>query len=76
LSINIFKREVPAANNTQCVTITKINWLVLFEEIIAVHTKPINIVSGQNAALLNVKEVTSGLKKLANGMINYPSILG
>jgi hypothetical protein len=38
---------------------TTINWLTLFEEIIAVynenHTKPINTLCGQNAEILIVK---------------------
>jgi hypothetical protein len=43
----IFKNSVRTAKKTQHFTITKINWLTLFLEIIAVcsenHTKPINI---------------------------------
>jgi hypothetical protein len=42
----IFKNSVRTAKKTQLFTITKINWLTLFKEIIAVysenHTKPIN----------------------------------
>jgi hypothetical protein len=32
----IFKNSVPAAKKTQLVNITKISWLMLFKEIIAV----------------------------------------
>jgi hypothetical protein len=43
----IFKNSVCTAKKTQHFTITKINWLTLFKEIIAVynenHTKHINI---------------------------------
>jgi hypothetical protein len=43
----IFKKSVRTAKKTPHFTITKINWLTLFEEIIAVyyenHTKPMNI---------------------------------
>jgi hypothetical protein len=42
----IFKNPAPASKKTQLFTITKINWLTLFKEIIAVYTenrtKPIN----------------------------------
>jgi hypothetical protein len=42
----IFKNSVRTAKKTQLFTITKINWLKLFKEIIAFysedHTKPIN----------------------------------
>jgi hypothetical protein len=44
---------------TQHFTITKINWLTLFKEIIAVYTenhkKPIITLCGQNAELLIIK---------------------
>jgi hypothetical protein len=44
--LNKFKNSVRTAKKTQHFTITKINWLTLFKEIIAVycenHTKPIN----------------------------------
>jgi hypothetical protein len=56
----IFKNPVRTAKKTQLFTITKINWLTLFKEIISVysvnHTKLINTLSGQNAELLNVKD--------------------
>jgi hypothetical protein len=43
----------------QRVSITKINWLTLFREIIAVYsennTKHINTLCGQNAVLLNAR---------------------
>jgi hypothetical protein len=55
----IFKNSVRAAKKTQLFTITKINWLTLFKEIIAVysekHTKPINTLFRQYTELLNVK---------------------
>jgi hypothetical protein len=42
----VFKNSVRTAKKTPSFTITKINWLTLFKEIIAVysenHTKPIN----------------------------------
>jgi hypothetical protein len=51
----IFKNSVRTAMKTQHFTITKINWLTMFNEIIAVysenHTRPII----QNAELLIVK---------------------
>jgi hypothetical protein len=51
----LFKTPVRTSKRTPHFTITKINWLMLFKEIIAVysqnHAKPINI----NAALLTVK---------------------
>jgi uracil DNA glycosylase len=53
------KNSVRTAKKTPHFTITKINWLTLFKEIIAVysenHTKHINTTWGQNAELLNVK---------------------
>jgi hypothetical protein len=62
----IFKNSVRTAKKTQNFTITKINWLTLFKEIIAVysdnHTKPIN----KNVELLIVK---------AAGTCNYHSAL-
>jgi hypothetical protein len=55
----IFKNSVRTAKKTQLFTITKINWLTLFKEIIAVYsennTKHINTLCGQNAELLIVK---------------------
>jgi hypothetical protein len=54
-----FKNSVRTAKKTQHFTITKINWLTLFEEIIAVycenHKKSINTFHGQNEELLIVK---------------------
>jgi hypothetical protein len=55
----IYKNSVRTAKKTQHFTITKINWLTLFKEIIAVYTenhmKHINTLCGQNSELLNVK---------------------
>jgi hypothetical protein len=55
----MYKNSVRTAKKTQHFTITKINWFMLFKEIIAVHsenhTKHINTHYGQNAELLNVK---------------------
>jgi hypothetical protein len=52
---NNYKNSVRTAKKTQHFTITKINWLTLFKEIIAVysenHTKPINTHCGQNREL-------------------------
>jgi hypothetical protein len=57
--LNIYEDSVRTAKKTQHFTITKINWLMLLKEIIAVHaenhTKPRNTQCGQNAELLNVK---------------------
>jgi hypothetical protein len=55
----IFKNSVRTAKKTLHFTITKINWLTLFKEIIAVysenHMKPIHIFCMQNAELLIIK---------------------
>jgi hypothetical protein len=62
----IFKYSVRTAKKTQPITITKISWLMLFKEIIAVysenHVKPINTLCEQNSELLIVK---------AGGTYNY-----
>jgi hypothetical protein len=54
----IIKNPVLTAKKTQLVIVTKINWLTLFEEIIAASSesniKPINTFYGQNRSL-NVK---------------------
>jgi hypothetical protein len=54
----MFKNSVCTAKKTQHFTITKINWLTLFKEIIPVytenHTKPINTL-WKNAELLIIK---------------------
>jgi lipoate-protein ligase B len=66
----IFENSVRTAKKTQHFTITKINWLTLFKEIIAVytenHTKHINKLCGKNAELLNVK---------AGGKVSYHCVL-
>jgi hypothetical protein len=58
------------SRETQRISMTTINWLTLFWEIIAVlcknHMKPTNTLSGQNAELLNVK---------AGGTHNYHRFL-
>jgi hypothetical protein len=54
----LFKNSVRTAKKTQHFAITKINWLTLFKEIIAVYTADhttINTLCGKNAELLNVK---------------------
>jgi hypothetical protein len=55
----IFKNSVRTAKKTLHVTITKINWLILFKEIIDVYsenpTKHVNTRYGHNAGLLIVK---------------------
>jgi hypothetical protein len=55
----IFKNSVPTSKKTQRVSIIKINWLMLFREIIAVysenHMESINTLCEQNVELLNVK---------------------
>jgi hypothetical protein len=52
----MFNNSVPTLEKTQHVSITKINLLKLFKEIITVyseiHTKPINTLRGQIAELL------------------------
>jgi uracil DNA glycosylase len=60
--------SVRTAKETQRFSTKEISWLTLFEEVIAVysenHTKPINILCGQNAKLLIIKAsgtVTTGL---------------
>jgi hypothetical protein len=54
----IFKNSVRTAKKTQHFSITKVSWLILFREIIAVYSennaKPINTLCGHNAELLNV----------------------
>jgi hypothetical protein len=61
----LFKNSVRTSKRTPYFTITKINWVMLFKEIIAVysenHAKPI-----QNAALLTVR---------ADGSYSYRSAL-
>jgi hypothetical protein len=63
----LFKKSVRTLKRTPHFTITKINWLMLFKEIIAVynenHTKPI---IKKNAALQTVK---------ADGSYSYRSAL-
>jgi hypothetical protein len=61
----IFKNSVRTAKKTVHFTITKINWLTLFKEIIAVycenHTKHINKLFGHNAELGGIYVVTTEL---------------
>jgi hypothetical protein len=56
----LFKNPVRTSKRTPHITITKINWLMLFEEIIAVysenHTKRINTLCVQKAELLIVTD--------------------
>jgi hypothetical protein len=62
----LFENSIPASKRKQHSSITMINWLMLFKEIIAIysenHRKPINTVCGQNVELLTVK---------ADGTYNY-----
>jgi hypothetical protein len=55
----LFKNPVRTTKRTQHFTITKIKWLTLFKEIIAVYSennkKPKNTLCHQNADLLIVK---------------------
>jgi hypothetical protein len=55
----IFRNSIRTAKKTQPITITKINQLMLFKEILAVYTrnhmKPTNTLCGQNEELLIVK---------------------
>jgi hypothetical protein len=55
----IFNNSVRTAKKTQHFAITKINWLMLFKEIIAIysdnHMEPINTISVENVELLVVK---------------------
>jgi hypothetical protein len=54
----LFKNPVLTSKRTSHFTITKINWLTLFKEIIAVysenHTEPINI---KNKSYLMLKQL-------------------
>jgi hypothetical protein len=59
----LFKNSVRTSKRTPHFTITKINWLTLFKEIIAVYSENQKI---QNAALLTVK---------ADGSYSYHSTL-
>jgi hypothetical protein len=58
LSKIIFKNSVPTSKKIQYFSITKINWLMLFREIIPVYPKnnmkTINTLCGQNAEILNI----------------------
>jgi hypothetical protein len=49
----LFKNSVRTSKRTPHFTITKINWLTLFKEIIVVYTKHIN--TNYNVSTLNVK---------------------
>jgi hypothetical protein len=55
----IFKKSVLASKTSQHISMTTVNWLMLFKEIIAVysenHAKPINTLCGHNSELSNVK---------------------
>jgi hypothetical protein len=55
----LFKNSVRTSKRTPHFTITKINWLTLFKEIIAAcsenHATPISTLCWQNAELLIVK---------------------
>jgi hypothetical protein len=55
----LFKNFVRTSKKTQYFTIANINWLMLFKEIIAVHSenhmKPVRSLCGQNKDLLIVK---------------------
>jgi hypothetical protein len=51
----IFKNSVRTAKKTPHFTITKINWLMLFKEIIAVYTENTLNLQIQNVVLLIVK---------------------
>jgi hypothetical protein len=57
------KNSVPTAKKTQHFTVTKINYLTLFKEIIAVYyenrIKPTYTLCGQNAEILVIKECGS-----------------
>jgi hypothetical protein len=67
----LFKNSVRASKRTPHFTITKINWLMLFKEIIAVysenHAKPINTkCSFTDCQSRWFIELTLGLKGLSN----------
>jgi hypothetical protein len=55
----LFKNPVRTSKRTPLFTITKINWLTLFKDVIALfsdnHAKFINTLYGQNVELLNIK---------------------
>jgi hypothetical protein len=71
----LFKNPVRTSKRTPYFTITEINWLMLFKEIIAVysdsHTKPLNTLYRQYAELLTVKaggsHLSSGMNPLSPG---------
>jgi len=55
----LFKNSVRTSKRTPHFTITTINWLTLFKDVIALfsdnHAKFINTLCGQNVELLNIK---------------------
>jgi hypothetical protein len=62
----LFKNSVRTSKSTPNLTSTKISWLMLFKEIIAVYSENNAKPNIQNAALLTVK---------ANGSYSYRSAL-
>jgi hypothetical protein len=67
----LFKNSVRTSKRTPHFTITKINWLMLFKEVIAVysenHTKPINtkrnITDSQSRWFIELPFGVKGLKR-------------
>jgi hypothetical protein len=59
------KTKVLTAKKTRLFTITKMNWLMQYRETVAVHsgihTKSMNMVCGEIAELLNIKQVIYNL---------------
>jgi hypothetical protein len=66
-AFDVFKNLVRTSKRTKHVTITKISWIILFQETIAVYsenpTKHINTLCGQETELFNAEArgATSGL---------------
>jgi hypothetical protein len=58
--VNNIKKLFLTSKGTQRISMTTVNWFMLFREVIAVyfenHTKNINGLCEQNAGLLNAKE--------------------
>jgi hypothetical protein len=63
----IFKNSVLSSQNTHCLQIIKINWLMLFRDIKAVYcgsrTEHINTTCGNDTEILNV--IVTGIYEVA-----------
>jgi hypothetical protein len=69
--------SVRTAKKTTHFTVTKINWLTLFKEIIAVYSENylqhISTLCGQNTELLHVKQVVYKVTTWLNGLVKLHS---